>query len=286
MSRQIILGIIALAAGWGMMLTCSLGAGGAKAPPPAAGDQDVALRQIKRDFVTEYSLTTPTGKRLLVKMLLDEAEKSPAGNASRFVLLKEARETAIAVGDASLCRRAIDLLDQGYVIDATAMRTDAVARLCAQPAGEDAAILEWGREMIKELMQAGQYDAAQKVMAQVWSRATKANDAETTAVLKSAQAALSQYERIRPSFEALKKNPADPAANLAVAKFYWLAGRGMEVVLPLLARGSDEAIKAAATAELASPADASGQFDLAEKWWEALRSNPEIQPEIRARAAI
>jgi hypothetical protein len=76
------------------------------------------------------------------------------------------------------------------------------------------------------------------------------------------------YAAAKKAQETLEKTPADPEANLAVGRwrcFYkgdWSAG------LTLLAKGSDEKLKALAEQEIKAPADADEQVQIADAWWD------------------
>src|SRR5438270_213707 len=69
--------------------------------------------------------------------------------------------------------------------------------------------------------------------------------------------------------DRLREDTRDPKANLVMGRFQAFTKGNWEKGLPLLARGSDPALKALAKVELASPEDAQGQLALAEGWWKA-----------------
>src|SRR5262249_52501766 len=75
------------------------------------------------------------------------------------------------------------------------------------------------------------------------------------------------FERVKWSLGVLRRNPDDPAANLAAGRFRLLVlgswGEGLE----LLARSGDPAWKALAREELAEPDTAARQAALRDAWW-------------------
>lgn len=58
---------------------------------------------------------------------------------------------------------------------------------------------------------------------------------------------------MKPQLVALKLDPANPEANLAVGRWYCFSNDDWEDGLPLLAAGSDANLKAVATGDLSQP---------------------------------
>src|SRR5262249_11173021 len=66
----------------------------------------------------------------------------------------------------------------------------------------------------------------------------------------------------------LAEKPGDPEANLAVGRYRCFRQGNWERGLPLLVQGSDSKLKAAAQADLATPAFGNDQAKLADDWRE------------------
>ena len=64
-------------------------------------------------------------------------------------------------------------------------------------------------------------------------------------------------------------SPDDADANLTVGRWYCLYKNDWPRGLPLLAKGKDEKLKAAALAELRPPATNDEQIQAADAWWDA-----------------
>src|SRR5207253_1302647 len=85
------------------------------------------------------------------------------------------------------------------------------------------------------------------------------------------------YARIKRFADELGQNPDDPKANLAMGAYQAFAKGNWDRGLPLLAKGSNEQLKALAKQELSPPQDGAGQLALAEGWFKAA-STPEKNP--------
>jgi hypothetical protein len=90
---------------------------------------------------------------------------------------------------------------------------------------------------------------------------------EIVAKNKQAVAARKAYADAVPAMDTLKQKPNDPEANLAVGKYRCFSKGNWETGLPMLAKGSDERLKALAAMDIAGAASASGQADLGDAWW-------------------
>jgi hypothetical protein len=98
--------------------------------------------------------------------------------------------------------------------------------------------------------------------------------------------AAAEYEKSQEATVRLKEKPEDATALLALGKFLCFRKGDWEKGLPLLAVGSDEALKALAQKDLAQPADAAAKADIAAGWWTAAESNAgSVKLRLMLRAA-
>ena len=210
-----------------------------KMAPPDAASQEKYLKLVRMTYEKEYAKGTPEAKRQLVATLLDEAANIKKNFAAKFVLLGQARDLAAELGDAASCRRAIEELDRGFVVDPATMAAGVLARLLPKK-GADVAVLGWGVEVMNRLVQLEDYEAAARLLA-LCPAAVK--DADLAARLKTLRTDIAEYQRIKPMLEKLAADPADPAANLAAGRFYCFTRGDWAKGLPLLAKGSDAALR-------------------------------------------
>ena len=83
-------------------------------------------------------------------------------------------------------------------------------------------------------------------------------------------------EKVEQAIKTLKTNPADPEANLVVGSYYCFRKDDWEKGLPMLAQGSDAALKQLATTELGKPTAPEEQKKLGDGWWDLAGSKAEL----------
>ena len=93
-------------------------------------------------------------------------------------------------------------------------------------------------------------------------------------------------EKVQHSLATLKTSPADPEANLVVGKYHCLQKDDWDKGLPMLAQGSDAALKQLAAAELAKPTAAEEQKKLGDGWWEFAGSKVKLAWKGSLRRAV
>ncbi|MCH8922173.1 MAG: hypothetical protein IIA67_03360, partial [Planctomycetes bacterium] len=81
-----------------------------------------------------------------------------------------------------------------------------------------------------------------------------------------------RFDKIAPAIETLKTDPEDPDANLAVGRFRCLNQDDWNRGLPLLARGSDTMLRAAAIGDLNNPTAAEDRAKVGDAWWDAAQA--------------
>src|SRR6185503_2337749 len=140
----------------------------------------------------------------------------------------------------------------------------------------------WAREDV---------DTAEKSAAAGAANARKAKDVATAARAEAKGKELADQKqkllKFKAAREALKANPEDPAANAEVGQNFCFGLGNWEAGLPMLAKGSQEALKALATRDLANPEQAPDQIALADEWRElAEKETGAVRQRIRERAAF
>jgi hypothetical protein len=90
--------------------------------------------------------------------------------------------------------------------------------------------------------------------------------------LTTMQGVAAEFEKTKEAIALLKTAPNDPAANLAVGRFYAAVASLPAVGLPMLAKGVDPLLKDAATRDLANPVTAADQLAAAEAWVAAAKA--------------
>jgi hypothetical protein len=259
-------------------------------PLPDAAARTKAEAAVQEVFGSQVSAArTVTEKQALVAKLIQAAAEE--GNpAHRFVLLNKARTVAVGAGDVWSARHACEEIVQGYDIDpAQANRATLRALARGTNAAQNVQLAQWAAALVEDAAAARDFPAAAELCEAAVAAARKAENADLLKRLvrrsREIQKIVRGLEAVRPQREALAKDPKDPAANLAVGQHYAFVERNWDDGLPLLARGSDAALKAAAGKDLAAPADAAGMLQIGDRWWDlAEAAEGEAQEALRTRA--
>lgn len=251
-----------------------------KTPVPPAAAQKDAEGVIRSLFKDEYARRTPDGQLALAKTLLQQGKETRDDLTARYVLLREAADIAIKVGEFSVALDAAKTLTDGYDVNPVAFKTkllmDAPAtfrtpelarsytELCQQVAGEAAALdrLEDAKGLL------GKAEPAAKLAKDIGlvNRVLKQK--------KDLEAVLAEAQKAAAAEVTLQTNPDDPAANLASGRSLLAKGR-IEQAIARLAKGSDPALKAAADKDLTAPKESQEQVHAGNGWWDAAEKEKE-----------
>lgn len=270
---------------------------------PADASLPPAEKLVKEVYKAEYARATrPAGQIALARALFNEAQQSRDDPAALYVLLRDARNMAAGGGDAetavdasrglrdafALTHDAAEGMERDALLSAMKALLAASSSLAGSPELRSSVYLTMA--MAERDLTAGNYAFAAQAAAQAEQVAKKINDpgfldrVHSRAGVLSAAAA--EYQKIKDSLAALNANPDDPAANLAAGRFYAFVldrpGQGM----PLLAKGSDAALKALAEREIATSSTAADQLALADDWAAAARTSAGAVKEGMVRRAL
>jgi len=262
-------------------------------PVPAAADQKKAEATVRDIFKADYASRDPKARAAFAKKLLQTGIETTDNLAARYVLFREAADIAARAGDIGTCTRAIAETAASFDIDelVTRGKTLAAAGSAASDPKALRTIVTAFLALADDAVAIDNYDVAARAATAAERYARKARDA---ALLADAKAKLKDVGRLRAAHEKVAKarqvlatNPESPAANQTVGEFLCFVKGNWPEGLPHLARGSDEALKALATAELAKPKDADGQVALGDQWRAAAgnETNEHRKSSLLARAA-
>ena len=170
-------------------------------------------------------------------------------------------------------------------MDAAALKEDVALKgpLRAETPAATADNVQLGLELLDALANRDDFDAATRLGAALQTTAQTAPlaDPSLPAAVRQHVQALSapraEAGKLKTSYEALLKNPQDPAANLAVGKSLCFVKNDWQAGLPHLALGSDAKLKDAAQKELAAD-PAAGSLAAADAWFDAAAALPASAP--------
>ncbi len=244
-----------------------------KKPVPSPNAQAEMLKQL--DGVHKFSQRRIPAERLeLAKELFEAAKKSQGGPVEKFVLLRKAMELAQSGGDAGLMMEAVDAICAEFQVDILEGKQNALAGFAkgASNLEEIRSFVEAADPVIDEAIAAGRYDIAVNIADAAYRLASGEGDAELrkrtydrrNAVRKLAL----KWQGLTDARNTLKTTPDDPAANLAVGRWFCFERQDWEQGLPLLAKCSSPALRGIAEQELKSPPTTpDAQVKLADAWW-------------------
>jgi formylglycine-generating enzyme required for sulfatase activity len=232
---------------------------------------------------------TPKDKAELAKSLLRSAPVSGPKEVEFWALLRLARILAAQGNDVKTALEAVDRMASAFEVDAMGEKVDLFAK--ATPKGPEAAA--WALvalDVATEASEANDFDSAVKLAARAESLARVANDKGIQKTAEDRVKELGELRRmvdsIKPHFKMLESDPNDPAANAAAGKFICLMKEDWQRGLPMMAKGSDPALKSLAELELGNPSDAAAQAALGEAWaGQADKETSTYKARARERAA-
>jgi len=260
----------------------------AKPAPPDASAQKAAETLIRDIFKAEFAKKAPADKSSLARKLLAQSAESDAEPASRFILLREARELAREGADWETAQRAIEETDKAFQVDVLPMKATLYAAMGAAAKKPE----EWAAVAKKQLELADQADdqpeLASKALTEAVALAKKAKDMALTskadAKSKDVAERRAALAKVAKAAETLIRAPDDAEANLTVGRHEGLVKGNWEKALMHLAKGSDGGLKAAATRDLAQPADAAGRVAAGDAWWDLAEKETSARVNLRLRA--
>jgi hypothetical protein len=253
-------------------------------PVPDAAAQASAEKRVWDVHKDDYQKTSAPQRAALASRLMEESHAGATAPVERFVLLREARDLAASAGDFALMERAVAEAAAHFELDAYDWRWAGLASLlsrnaatwarpatAAAPDPLRAAAAEAMLDFAADSMCHERYDLATQAAARAEELARNSN---LSVLLARAQAQPGEIAQVRRQADAaksaretLRAAPDDPSANLVAGSFACFVGGDWADGLPLLAKGSDPLLAALARAELAKPAKAQGQIELADAWW-------------------
>lgn len=268
-------------------------------PVPNADSQAQSIKDIRAILTVEFDgAKAPSQKRDLARKLLVKAGESNDDAVGGFVLRDEARQLAIAAGDAPLAFGAIDELQATYEVDAIKLQADTAAALAktARLQSQKKSLAEELLNVIDAILMQEHppAEADYAVAGQLATIAQEATRAVSDASLTKRVAACNQtvetrkrlFAEVQKSLRTLETLPEDPTANLVVGSYECFLRSEWSRGLPRLARSTDAALKALAVKELAGPLQAHEQLAIADGWWDVAETRIDGSKTIVQRHAV
>ncbi len=260
---------------------------------PSAAAQKEALALVHDLFKEDYADAAKGSQQrmALALKLFHQAEEINDDPAARFVLIAEARDLAAKCGDSLAVADAILLLANDYEIDDVGMTLAAfekAAEVSSAPLPFRRKLVENCILLIDRAVAKDKYETAEQLVGIGRHAATKAQDSILSQRVAWRAAKLREQmtasDDVRQPLETLTTQPDNPQANLAVGRYRCFHQDNWPAGLPLLAQGSDPALKAVAQQELADEGNPEERLRLAEAW-DALAKADESHADVYQRRA-
>ncbi|MEI8226797.1 MAG: hypothetical protein WCH77_00835 [Planctomycetota bacterium] len=253
--------------------------GKTKLPVPSAEDQKAAATKVRDVFGDEAAkANNAESKATLAKNLLGYAAGTTA-SADRYVLLEGAKSLALDSGNVDLVFDALNTIAADYAVDAKAAHITALEVLVSKAAVERVGkVVERLLAAAREKVDEDDLDAAEKY-AQLASKAArrgKDRDLQKTVIdlMASIRAQKTLASRAKSLQQKVQQNPADREALTDLGAHRCFLEGSWDEGLPLLAKGSDVALKELAQLEAGGVATASQRVVLGDSWWNFLLHAP------------
>lgn len=241
-------------------------------PPPSAAQQIEAEHTIRDLLDVEFGTNDPAQRRALGRQLLRLGVQTVDDPVHRFVLLRLARDLATQAGDVRLAFQAVDEIAQTYDVDPLQMKLESLhaATSVVQDAPTSRALVQIALELLDDALAVDDYVAAEQILAFAYGSATQIGDNELAQQIELRSQEMTglraEYELVKDAAVAILRDPDDPESNLAVGEYLCFTKDLWDRGLPMLAKGSDQVLRAVAAAGLAQPMGPGLQLRVAEGW--------------------
>jgi formylglycine-generating enzyme required for sulfatase activity len=251
---------------------------GVKAPVPADAAIERARGLAQELFKQEYDqATTPEAKQTLAVKILDKSAAADMTVEDRYVLLRLARDVALAGDALPTTMAAVDKTAEYFTIDRWGEKAEILGKI-AKRARTPEQIKALSTTILETLDQALADAAAAPAkellhLAQATSARLRGKDKDLLQQVRARKDAVDECVRAADELEAartaLAANPNDPKAKRTLGAWQCFARGQWQVGLPLLSQGDSTELKALAEKELAATTPAGEDAErLADAWWD------------------
>ena len=228
--------------------------------------------KFKETYKTELAKRSPEEKSTFAATLLEESELTKDSTV-RYVILSQARDLAVAAGNAKFAFMAAQKLEDSFQFDGLESRltllTD-VLRLLRLPQ-DHRMLVEEALRLNEAAIGRDNYDLASRFSSLAIRASAKCDlpSLVAYAAFRDRQTKLvkNDFDKLAKSLERWREEPADAEANLQLGKFCCITQGDWKRGLPMLALSGDATLSKLAMQELAMP---SPQFPAGAMIWREL----------------
>ncbi len=242
------------------------------APIPPAPAVASAEKEIRNVYKAEYAKKKAPEQIELARKLLKAGEATKNDPASRYTMYREARTIATRAGDVALALDAAMITCREFEVNQTDLIIATLVAAEKVPNPPLKAVVDVALDAADDHAQADDYTTAARYLNIAAGAATRSNVPALAAAVstrtRDIDAARKAFEATEPERKVLAKTPDDPIAASRVGRFLCLVKGDWQAGLPLLAKGEDEKLKAAATKDLARPSNALTKVEAGDAWYD------------------
>lgn len=211
----------------------------------------------------------PKQKVALVNRMLRDAEK--AEGIERYVILHEARNVSMLMGDVAGAFITIERVGREFQIDIFSTKVNVVSEIIGRQPNtlRDSGVFDSILSLVDEAIINGDVQVAKDLVATIHASLERLRPAQ-----RSLERRVASKAEITEALSTLRKQKDDADANLTLGNYYCFEKNDWETGLPMLAKGSNEKLSQLAKRDVVNPKDPAQQFELAEAWWDlAMKSD-------------
>jgi hypothetical protein len=238
-------------------------------PVPDAEAVRAAMAPVRSELATEFGYTRPDDVALLADNLRRRASADGISPALRFGLSQEARGLAVQAADPVTAIGAVEDLAAWFDLDELAEKAATLGAL--PPETDPVAVSGLGLTAVERAETDARPEVVQRILKRLPAEPPAGlpkDQADRLAAARQRNAlAVTELTQVRKAANTLGKAPDDQAANHTLGVFLALTRQDWASGLPHLAKGTDPGLVGAAKADLNTPTDPKGRFEIGEQWF-------------------
>jgi hypothetical protein len=241
-------------------------------PDPASVKKAEAL--VREVLKEEYSRKAPADRLAAARRLIEQGRETRDDPPARFVLLRDARDIAVELGECAVAWSASQEVVSFFEVERLAYLFELLEALDKTAKAPDQLRLLSGYylDLFDQAQMRSELRLAEKAGKGASAASRRGKD---LAGVQRAEAKLQvlaevqiRSDKLIGARETLARNPADPAANRLVGEDLAFAKGDWEAALPHLARCDDAGLRSLASMDLKKPTDADEQAAVGDAWWD------------------
>ena len=251
-----------------------------RAPVPSAAAQNEALALVKDVYGGEYAdAESADQKTALAQKLLQKAKATDQGTANHYALLRVAWDVATQAGDAKVAMQITDAIVGAYEINALSskMATVRATAESVRSSTQRTALATIAMDLFDEAVAGDDYGAATELAETALAAARKAQDWQLVKQIVARDRAVKEmagaYETAQKALATLEDDPTNSDANQVAGEFFCFFKKDWMKGIPMLALGSDVALKTLAQKDLKGASSPNEQVELGDGWWELAQTH-------------